>query len=357
MSVIFWFLYMLKVSIRYAVIFILDCKMDKLEYTPEIEEETAEIFKKLEGIIPEEEWPVHAPHIAAINRLKKERNAVILAHNYQTPEIYHGVADLVGDSLGMARMGAETDAEVIVVSGVHFMAETAKLLSPEKTILIPDPGAGCSLADSITAEDVRMMKSSHPGIPVVTYVNTSAAVKAETDICCTSSNAVKVVDSLESDQVIFLPDEHLGRYVASKTDKKLILWMGSCEVHRLFKPEEIRELKKSYKGIKVIAHPECTMDVLEEADFVGSTSGMMKYVDESKPSRVVLITECSMSDNLAVDFPETEFIRPCNLCPHMKMISLQNIYKSLVSLAPEIEIPAEIALPARRSVERMLEIS
>ena len=348
---------MLKVSIRYEIFFILDYKMDKLEYTPEVEEKTAEIYKKLEGIIPEEEWPLHAPYIAAINKLKKERNAIILAHNYQTPEIYHGVADLVGDSLGMARMGAATDADVIVVSGVHFMAETAKLLSPEKTVLIPDPKAGCSLADSITADDVRMIKSSHPGIPVVTYVNTSAAVKAETDICCTSANAVKVVNSLDSDKVIFLPDEHLGRYVASKTDKELILWMGSCEVHRLFKPEEIRELKKSYPGIKVIAHPECTMDVLEEADYVGSTSGMIKYVDESKPPRVVLMTECSMSDNLAVDFPETEFIRPCNLCPHMKRISLQNIYKSLVSLTPEVEIPEEIASAARRSVERMLEVS
>ncbi len=348
---------MLKVSIRYKMVVNPDEAMDKLEYTAEIAEETAEIFKKLQGIIPEKEWPLHAPYIAEINRLKKERNAVILAHNYQTPEIYHGVADLVGDSLGMARMAAETDADVIVVSGVHFMAETAKLLSPEKTILIPDPEAGCSLADSITAEDVRMMKSTHPGIPVVTYVNTSAAVKAETDICCTSSNAVKVVNSLESDKVIFLPDEHLGRYVASKTDKELILWMGSCEVHRLFKPEEIRDLRRSYKGIKVIAHPECPMDVLEEADYVGSTSGMINYVDESKPSRVVLITECSMSDNIAVNFPQTEFIRPCNLCPHMKRISLQKIYKSLVSMVFKVEIPVDIATAARKSVERMLEIS
>ncbi len=331
--------------------------MDKLEYTKEIAEETASIYKKLEGIIPEEEWPVHAPYIARINRLKKERNAVILAHNYQTPEIYHGVADLVGDSLGMARMAADTDADIIIVSGVHFMAETAKLLSPEKTVLIPDPDAGCSLADSITAEDVRMMKASHPGIPVVTYVNTSAAVKAETDICCTSANAVKVVNSLDSDKVIFLPDEHLGRYVASKTDKEIILWMGSCEVHKLFKPEEIRELRKSYGDIKVIAHPECPMDVLEEADFVGSTSGMIDYVDTSRPSRVVLMTECSMSDNIAVDFPQTEFIRPCNLCPHMKRISLRNIHESLVSLVHKVEVPAEIASAARRSVERMLEIS
>jgi len=328
--------------------------MDRLKYTPEIEEETAEVFEKLKGIIPDEERPLHAPYIAEINRLKKERNAVIVAHNYQTPEIYHGVADLVGDSLGMSRMATETEADVLVIAGVHFMAETAKLLNPEKKVLIPDPGAGCSLTESITAEDVRMMKSSHPGIPVVTYVNTTAAVKAETDICCTSANAVKIVNSLDSDKVIFLPDEHLGRYVASRTDKELILWMGSCEVHRLFKPEEVRDLRKKYDGVKVIAHPECPMDVLEEADYVGSTSGMINYVDESSPSRVVLMTECSMSDNIAVDFPETEFIKPCNLCPHMKMISLKNIYDSLVSLSPEVEIPAETASAARRSVERML---
>ncbi len=331
--------------------------MNELKYTAEVEEATADIHGKLKGAVPEEEWRLHAPYIAAINRLKKERNAVILAHNYQTPEIYHGVADLVGDSLGMAKMASETDAEVIVVAGVHFMAETAKLLSPGKKVLIPDPEAGCSLADSITAEDVRMMKSSHPGIPVVTYVNTSAAVKAETDICCTSANAIKVVNSLESGKVIFLPDEHLGRYVASHTDKELILWMGSCEVHRIFKAEEIRDLRRKYDGIEVIAHPECPLEVLEEADFVGSTSGMIRHVDESKPARVVLMTECSMSDNIAVEFPGTEFIRPCNLCPHMKRISLRNIYESLVSLEPEIEIPDEIASAARRSVQRMLEIS
>lgn len=331
--------------------------MNELKYTAEVEEATADIHGKLKGAVPEEEWRLHAPYIAAINRLKKERNAVILAHNYQTPEIYHGVADLVGDSLGMAKMASETDAEVIVVAGVHFMAETAKLLSPGKKVLIPDPEAGCSLADSITADDVRMMKSSHPGIPVVTYVNTSAAVKAETDICCTSANAIKVVNSLESDKVIFLPDEHLGRYVASHTDKELILWMGSCEVHRIFKAEEIRDLRRKYDGIEVIAHPECPLEVLEEADFVGSTSGMIRHVDESKPARVVLMTECSMSDNIAVEFPGTEFIRPCNLCPHMKRISLRNIYESLVSLEPEIEIPDEIASAARRSVQRMLEIS
>ena len=237
--------------------------MDRLEYTPEIEEETAEVFRKLKGTVPEAEWALHAPYISAINRLKKERNAVILAHNYQTPEIYHGVADLVGDSLGMARMAAETEADVILVSGVHFMAETAKLLCPGKKVLIPDPTAGCSLADSITADDVRMMKSSHPGIPVVTYVNTSAAVKAETDVCCTSSNAVRIVNALESDKVIFLPDQHLGRYVAARTDKELILWMGSCEVHRVFTAREIRDLRRKYEGIQVIAHPECPLEVLE----------------------------------------------------------------------------------------------
>jgi len=331
--------------------------MDKFLYTKEIEDKTSVVHQKLDGAIPDEEWRIHAPLIVEINRLKKERNAVILAHNYQTPEIYHGVADLVGDSLGMARMASETDAEVIVVAGVHFMAETAKLLSPDKKVLIPDPEAGCSLADSITAEDVRMMKDSHPGLPVVTYVNTSAAVKAETDICCTSANAVEVVESLDSDKVIFLPDEHLGRYVATQTDKELILWMGSCEVHRIFTAEEIRDLRRKYKGVEVVAHPECPLEVLEEADFVGSTSGMIKHVDQNRPPRVVLMTECSMSDNIAVEFPDTEFIRPCNLCPHMKKISLRNIYQTLETMEPEIVIPEEIAAAARRSVQRMLEIS
>ena len=331
--------------------------MDKFLYTKEIEDETSVVHQKLDGAIPDEEWRIHAPLIVEINRLKKERNAVILAHNYQTPEIYHGVADLVGDSLGMARLASEIDAEVIVVAGVHFMAETAKLLSPDKKVLIPDPEAGCSLADSITAEDVRMMKDSHPGLPVVTYVNTSAAVKAETDICCTSANAVEVVESLDSDKVIFLPDEHLGRYVATKTDKELILWMGSCEVHRIFTAEEIRDLRRKYKGVEVVAHPECPLEVLEEADFVGSTSGMIKHVDQNRPPRVVLMTECSMSDNIAVEFPDTEFIRPCNLCPHMKKISLRNIYQTLETMEPEIIIPVKIAAAARRSVQRMLEIS
>lgn len=331
--------------------------MDRLKYTDEIEQETREIRRKIGGAVPDEEWPIHAPYIAEINRLKKELHAVILAHNYQTPEIYHGVADLVGDSLGMAKMAAETDAEIIVVAGVHFMAETAKLLSPRKKVLIPDPTAGCSLADSITAEDVRMMKAKHPGVPVVTYVNTTAAVKAETDICCTSANAIQVVNSLESDQVIFLPDEHLGRYVAANTDKKLILWQGSCEVHRVFTAREVRDLRKRYDGIQILAHPECPLEVLDEADFIGSTSGMIKYVEKSRPARAVLITECSMSDNVGVDFPETEFIRPCNLCPHMKKITLRKIYTTLLEKSPEVEIPPDIADAARRSVQRMMDLS
>jgi quinolinate synthase len=328
-----------------------------LDYTPEVARATAAIHDKVRSVIPDLEWPVHAPYIAAINELKRQRNAVVLAHNYQTPEIFHGVADVVGDSLSLAQQGAKTDAEVIVLAGVHFMAETAKILSPEKTVLIPDLEAGCSLAASITAADIRLLRQRYPGVPVVTYVNTSAAVKAESDICCTSANAVGVVESLGVDRVIFLPDEFLGKYVASKTDVQIILWKGHCEVHERFTGQELRDYRAAQGGdVQILAHPECPPEVLAEADFVGSTAAMIRHVGEARPRRVVLITECSMSDNVAVEYPDVEFIRPCNLCPHMKRITLPKILRSLQTMTHQVEVNPEVAGRARLAVERMLAV-
>jgi quinolinate synthase len=326
------------------------------EYNPAVAAATAATYEKLKTVIPAIEWPVHAPYVAAIQELKQERNAVILAHNYQTPEIFHGVADIVGDSLALAREAAETKADVIVLAGVHFMAETAKILNPDKTVLIPDLLAGCSLADSITAADVRGLRAQYPGVPVVTYVNTSADVKAESDVCCTSGNAVEVVESLGVPRVIFLPDEYLGRWVASQTKVEIILWKGHCEVHERFTGNEIRSLRETYPGVVVIAHPECPPDVLAASDFVGSTSGMLKHVRDRRPQKVAMITECSMSDNLAAEFPEVDFVRPCNLCPHMKRITLPKIYESLRDLKFEIKIDPVLAGRARQAVERMLAV-
>lgn len=328
--------------------------MEVLDYTKEIARVTAPLYERVKSVIPEAEWPVHAPFVAAINSLKEERNAVILAHNYMTPEIFHCVGDLCGDSLALAKMAQDTDAEVIVLAGVHFMAETAKLLNPEKTVLIPDLDAGCSLASSITGADVRALKAAYPGRPVVTYVNTSAEVKAESDICCTSSNAVKVVESLGVDEVIMIPDEYLAAFVASQTKVKIIPWKGHCVVHEAFTAEEIEEYREMYDDIAVIAHPECPGDVLDIADFVGSTSAMINWVRTHKPERVFMVTECSMSDNVAAEEPEVDFIRPCNLCPYMKMITLPKILASLESLEPRVEIPEDIAHRARVSVERMM---
>jgi quinolinate synthase len=325
-------------------------------FTPDVARATRPVYERLRRVIPEIEWPVHAPYVAAITALKRERRAIILAHNYQTPEIFHGVADLTGDSLALARLAARTDAEVIVLAGVHFMAETAKLLCPDKTVLIPDLQAGCSLAASVTADDVRLLRARYPGVPVVTYVNTSAAVKAESDICCTSANAVEVVESLGSPRVIFLPDEFLGRYVAEHTRVEIILWKGHCEVHERFTAAEIRRFREEYGEIEVLAHPECPPDVLAEADFVGSTAGMIQHVGKTRPPRVVMVTECSMSDNVSVEFPDVEFVRPCNLCPHMKRITLPKILRSLETLEHRVEIEAAVAERARRAVERMLEV-
>jgi quinolinate synthase len=325
------------------------------DYTPEVAAATEPYYDHVKTVIPAVEWPVHAPYIAAINALKKERNAVVLAHNYMTPEIYHCVADITGDSLALARRAVETDADVIVLAGVHFMAETAKLLNPDKIVLIPDMRAGCSLAESITAEDIRALRKKHPGAPVVTYVNTSAEVKAESDICCTSGNAVEIVESLGCDEVIFLPDEYLANYVALQTDVKIITWKGHCEVHERFTPQELEDYRASYDELTIIAHPECPPDVLAVADFVGSTAQMSRYVEDRRPKRVLMVTECSMSDNVAADVTDVEFIRPCNLCPHMKRITLPKIYESLETLEPRVEIDPQVAEKARRAVERMVQ--
>ncbi|MER8942849.1 quinolinate synthase NadA [Mesorhizobium sp. M0915] len=317
---------------------------------------TASLYDRVRRVIPPIEWPAFTDDIEAILELKRQRNAVILAHNYQTPEIFHCVADIVGDSLALARKAMSTEADVIVLAGVHFMAETAKLLNPKKTVLIPDLRAGCSLADSITAEDVRLLRQRYPGVPVVTYVNTSAEVKAESDICCTSGNAKAVVESLGVPQVIMLPDEYLAQNIAAQTDVQIIAWKGHCEVHERFTPADIRELRESHPGVTVLAHPECPPEVVAEADFSGSTAAMSDYVGRQKPPRVVLMTECSMSDNVAVEHPEVEFIRPCNLCPHMKRITLANIRTALEQNRHVVTIEPEIAGRARLAVKRMLAI-
>ena len=296
-----------------------------LTFTPDVARETAPLYERVRSIIPEIEWRMHAPYIAAINRLKKEMGAVVLAHNYQTPEIFHCVADFSGDSLQLAREAAKTDAKIIVQAGVHFMAETSKILSPEKTVLIPDLAAGCSLAASITGEDVRLLRQRFPGVPIVTYVNTSAEVKAESDICCTSSNAVDVVESLGAPRVFLIPDQYLARNVANRTKVEILTWAGSCEVHERFTADDIRAFRKSHPGVVVLAHPECPPEVVAEADFAGSTSAMIGYVEGKRPKRVVMVTECSMSDNVAASLPDVEFVRPCNLCPHMKRITLPKI--------------------------------
>jgi quinolinate synthase len=313
-------------------------------------------MRGLAGVLPDVEIAVLEPLLAEIAALKASRRAVVLAHNYMTPDIYHGVADLRGDSLALARMAAGTEAEVIVMAGVHFMAETAKLLNPAKTVLIPDLRAGCSLAESITGADVRLLRQRYPGVPVVSYVNTSADVKAESDICCTSSNAVAVVESLGSERVIFVPDQYLGRWVASQTGVDIILWEGSCMVHERFTGDELRAYRGNHPGIQIIAHPECPPDVLAEADFVGSTAGMISWVERNRPRRVVMVTECSMSDNVAAELPGVEFVRPCNLCPHMKRITLAGIVDSLRHLQHEVKIPAQVAERARQAVERMLAV-
>jgi quinolinate synthase len=321
--------------------------------SPEVLARTAPLYERVRRVIPEIEWPIFADDVDSILRLKRERNAVVLAHNYQTPEIFHCVADFVGDSLALARQAKTVEGDTIVLAGVYFMAETAKILNPEKTVLIPNLAAGCSLADSITPEDVRLLRASHPGVPIVAYVNTSAAVKAEADICCTSGNARAIVESLGATRVILLPDEYLARNIARETDVEVLTWAGHCE---RFTAAEVKQLREDHPGVFVLAHPECPPDVVAEADFSGSTAAMSGYVREKRPPRVVLLTECSMSDNVAVDHPDVDFIRPCNLCPHMKQITLANIRAALEENRHVVTVDPTVAARARLSVERMLAI-
>jgi len=327
-----------------------------LKWSPAIGRETAPIYERMKRVMPEAEWMVHAPYVHAINILKRERNAVILAHNYQVPEIYHGIADVVGDSLYLAKQAALTTASIIIQGGVHFMAETSKLLCPDKMVLIPDSRAGCSLAESITGADVRALRAKHPGVPVVAYVNTSADVKAEVDICCTSSNAVQVVESLGVPEVIFLPDQYLAANVAAQTKVKIISWAGACEVHERFTAAEIREYRAAHPGLEIIGHPECPPEVIAECDFSGSTAAMIKYVKERKPKQVLMVTECTMSDNVAAETPDVDFIRPCNFCPHMRRITLPAILNSLQNLTEEVKIDPTLAIRARASVQRMIDL-
>jgi quinolinate synthase len=331
-------------------------EMPSLEYTDAVARETAHLYERVKAVIPAIEWPVMAPYVKAINDLKKTRNAVILAHNYQTPEIFHCVADVKGDSLQIAVAAAKSDADIIVQCGVHFMAETSKLLNPDKLVLIPDARAGCSLAASITGADVRLLRDRYPGVPVVTYVNTSADVKAESDICCTSSNAVEIVEAMGTDTVIFLPDQYLAKWVASQTKVKIISWQGACEVHERFTGAELRAYREANPGIQILAHPECPPDVLAEADFTGSTAKMTNWVLDKRPPKVLLVTECSMAGNIEAEAPDIEFVRPCNLCPHMKRITLPKILDSLVYLKDEVTIDPMIAGRARAAVERMINL-
>ena len=326
------------------------------DFNSEVKKATAELYNRVEKFIPEVEWQFHAPLIYEINRLKKEKNIAILTHNYQTPEIFHCVSDIVGDSLKLAYEARDSKADTIVLCGVHFMAETAKILSPEKNVLIPDERAGCSLSESITADDIRLLKQKYPGVPVVTYVNTSAEVKAETDVCCTSGNAKHVVESLGTDKVIFLPDEYLAKNIAKQTKVEIIAWKGRCEVHERFTAEEILAYKNQHKNIVVLAHPECSPDVVAVSDFSGSTAGMNNYVKNNQPQKVIMVTECSMSDNVAIENPNVEFIRPCNLCPHMKRISLKKIFDAIRYNQYQVEVNKDIINKARISIDRMLEI-
>ncbi len=327
-----------------------------LDYTDEVARETAQLYECVASLIPPVEWPLHAPYIKAINDLKRERGAVILAHNYMTPEIFHCVADFSGDSLQLAIEASRADAATIVQCGVHFMAETSKLLNPGKTVLIPDLLAGCSLASSITGADVRSLREAYPGVPAVAYVNTSAEVKAEIDICCTSSNAVKVVESLGADRVIFLPDEYLAAYVRGQTEVEIITWKGHCEVHERFTGEELRAWRETDPSIAIIAHPECPPDVLAEADFTGSTAKLIDWVKTERPTKVMMVTECSMADNVAAETPDVQFVRPCNLCPHMKRITLPKILDSLLHMREEVTVEPAIAERARASVQRMIDL-
>jgi quinolinate synthase len=332
-----------------------------ISFTPALEKEMSPLYDRISSVVPEIEWPFFAPYVKAINELKREKNAVILAHNYQTPEIFHCVADVVGDSLQLAREAAQAKGDMIVQCGVHFMAETSKLLNPNKKVLIPDMGAGCSLAESITGADVKALRQAYPGVPIVTYVNTSADVKAESDICCTSSNAVAIVEAMakefNSNKVLCIPDEFLAQNIARETDIEVIAWKGRCEVHEQFSAEEIKQYRADDPGLVIIAHPECPPEVVDESDFSGSTSGMIKWVQDNQPERVLMVTECSMSDNVAVENPNVNFVRPCNLCPHMKKITLPKVLEALAFEREEVLVDNDIAAAARLAVQRMIDIN
>ncbi|MDZ4310239.1 MAG: quinolinate synthase NadA [Cypionkella sp.] len=320
-------------------------------------EATKHIHAKMDRVVPLADWAMFAPYVIAINRLKAERNAVILGHNYMTPEIYHGVADFVGDSLQLAIKATEVEADVIVQCGVHFMAETSKIMNPSKIVLMPDMAAGCSLAESITADGVAEMRARYPGAPVVSYVNTTAEVKAASDVCCTSANALQVVNAMEGDTVIMTPDQYLARNVAALTHKRVVWWEGSCIVHELYQAADLRAYREHDPDVKIIAHPECTPEVVAEADFTGSTKGIIDWVHKHKPAKAMLVTECSMAANIADELPEVEFAKPCNMCPYMKMITLEKILYALHSMTGEVLVDAEISARARVAVQRMIDIS
>ncbi len=325
--------------------------------SPELAASMSDIYDRMDRVVSPPDWAIYAPYVKAINELKKKRNAVILGHNYMTPEIFHGVSDFVGDSLQLAIKATEVEADVIVQAGVHFMAETSKILSPDKIVLMPDMAAGCSLAESITAEGVEEMRAKYPGAPVVSYVNTTAEVKAASDICCTSSNAVQIVDAMDSDTVIMTPDQFLAQNVANLSKKKVVFWPGSCIVHELYTAEDLRAYRELDPEVKIIAHPECTPDVVAEADFTGSTSGIIKWVHDHKPSKAMLVTECSMASNISDELPEVEFAKPCNMCPYMKKITLEKILYVLHTMEGQVEVDADMAAKARLSVERMIDLS
>ncbi|MEL6594349.1 MAG: quinolinate synthase NadA [Pseudomonadota bacterium] len=320
-------------------------------------ESMEDIYRKMDRVVTPPDWVTYAPYVRAINELKKKRNAVILGHNYMTPEIYHGVSDFVGDSLQIAMKAQEVDADVIVQAGVHFMAETSKILSPEKTVLMPDMEAGCSLAESITADGIEEMRAQYPGAPVVTYVNTTAEVKAASDICCTSSNAVQIVDAMDSDTVIMTPDQYLAQNVANQSKKNIVFWPGSCIVHEQYTAKDLRDFREWNPGTRLIAHPECPPDVVAEADYSGSTSGIIKYVNDEKPEKAMLITECSMASNIADSLPEVDFVGPCNMCPYMKKISLEKILYVLHTMENQVEVDPSVAEGARQSVQKMIDLS
>ncbi|HRO15179.1 MAG TPA: quinolinate synthase NadA [Paracoccus sp. (in: a-proteobacteria)] len=324
----------------------------------ELARSMCDIHARMGRVVPMLDWAIHAPYVAAINRLKRERNAVVLAHNYMPPQIYHGIADVVGDSLQLAIKAAEVDADVIVQCGVHFMAETSKILNPSKTVLMPDMDAGCSLAESITAEGIAEMRARFPGAAVVSYVNTTAEVKAASDICCTSANAAQIVAAMEGDTVIMTPDRWLAQNVAKQVPQKRIVWWdGACIVHEQFTVQDLRDFRSWHPGLRIIAHPECPPDVVAEADFTGSTGGIQDWVQREKPAQVMLVTECSMASNISDALPGVEFLGPCNMCPHMQKITLEKVLWSLHSMTGAVEVDPTIARPARQAVQRMIDLS